>query len=151
MVQDMVKKMDPCQFGKLKSTSIQHYLISLIDRLMSSLDNNSKGDIFAGCLSLFDYQRAFSRQCHKLGVKSFIRNGVRPALIPILVNYHQGRSCRIKWRGLLSKKRLLPGSGAQGSIIGNLEYISQTNNNADHIPRKGLGMLTERQLSRSAT
>ena len=35
MVQDMVKKMDPCQFGNLKSTSIQHYLISLIDRLMS--------------------------------------------------------------------------------------------------------------------
>ena len=61
---------------------------------------------------------------------------MRPALIPILVNYFQGRSCRIKWRGLLSKKRQLPGSGAQGSILGNLEYISQTNNNADHIPRE---------------
>ena len=30
--------------------------------------------------------------------------------------------------------RDLPGSGAQGSIIGNWEYLSQTNNNADSIP-----------------
>jgi hypothetical protein len=134
MVEDMVKKMDPSQFGNLKRTSIQHYLISLIHRLMSSLDNNSKGDIFAGCVTLFDYQQAFSRQCHKLGVKSFIENSVRPSLIPIMINYFQGRSCQIKWRGLLSTKRRLLGSGAQGSILGNIEYISQTNNNADHVP-----------------
>ena len=130
----MVKKIYPSQFGNLKRTSIQHYLISLIHRLMSSLDNNSKGDIFAGCVTLFDYQQAFSRQCHKLGVKSFIKNGVRPSLIPIIVIYFQERSCHIKWRGLLSTKRRLPGSGAQGSNLGNIEYISQTNNNADHVP-----------------
>ena len=51
-------------------------------------------------------------------------------------NSCEGRSCRIKWRDLLSKQRLLPGSGAQGSILGNIEYISQTNNNADHIPEE---------------
>ena len=30
--------------------------------------------------------------------------------------------------------RQLPGSGAQGSVIGNWEYLSQTNKNADHVP-----------------
>ena len=132
-VEDMVEKMDPCQFGNLRNTSIQHYLISLIHRLMSSLDRNAKGDIFANCVTLFDYKQAFSRQCHKLGVMSFLMNGVRPSLIPLLVNYFQGRRCQIKWRGLLSLERLLPASGAQGSIIG-LEYLSQTNDNTDHIP-----------------
>ena len=34
----------------------------------------------------------------------------------------------------MSSKRDLPGSGAQGSVLGNLEYLSQTNNNANHIP-----------------
>ena len=91
-------------------------------------------DIFANCVTLYDFKQAFSRQCHKLGVASFVTNGVRPALIPLLVNYFQGRRCRVKWRGRLSSERLLPGSGAQGSIIGNLEFVSQTNNNADHIP-----------------
>ena len=134
VVEDMVQKMDPSQFGNLKTTSIQHYLISLINRISSVLDKNSKGDIFAACVTFYDYKQAFSRQCHQLGVESFIRNGVRPSLIPVLVNYFQGRSCRIKWRGHLSSKRLLPGSGAQGSILGNWEYLSQTNNNVDHIP-----------------
>ena len=59
---------------------------------------------------------------------------MRPSLIPLLVNYFQGRRCKIKWRGHLSSEKLLPGSGAQGSALGNWEYLSQTNNNADHIP-----------------
>ena len=134
IVEDMVPKMDPSQFGNLKNTSIQNYLISLIHRIMSSLDRNSKGDIFANCVTLFDYKQAFSRQCHKLGVMSFVNNGVRKSLIPLLVNYFQGRQCRIKWRGFLSSERLLLGSGAQGSIVRNFEYLSQTNNNSDHIP-----------------
>ena len=126
--------MDPSQYGNLKKTSIQHYLVSLIHRISSSLDRNSKGDIFANCITFYDYSKAFSRLCHKLGVTSFIRNGVRPSLIPLLINYYQNRRCRIKWRGQLSKERLLPGSGAQGGVLGNWEYLSQTNNNTDRIP-----------------
>ena len=150
MVEDMVKHMDPSQYGNLKNTSIQHYLISLIHRIMSALDKNSKGDIFAACVTLHDYRLAFSRQCHKLGVKSFIKNGVRPSLIPLLTNYFQGRQCRIKGRGLLSGRRKLPGSGAQGSVLGNHEYLSQTNNNSDHIPledrRKWVDNLTTLEI-----
>ena len=127
--------MDSSQFGNLKNTSIQHYLVSLLHRISSALDKNSKGNIFAACLTFYDFKQAFSRQCHKLGVLSFIRNGVRSSLIPVLVNYFQGRSCQIKWRGLLSKRRQLPGSGAQGSIMGNHEFLSQTNNKVDHIPQ----------------
>ena len=69
-------------------------------------------------------------------IGSNIIHGVRPSLIPLPINYFQGRRCRIKWRGYLSSVRQLPGSGAQGSVIGNLEYLSQTNNNSDHIPRE---------------
>ena len=69
-------------------------------------------------------------------IGSNIIHGVRPSLIPLRINYFQGRRCRIKWRGHLSSVRQLPGSGAKGSVIGNLEYLSQTNNNSDHIPRE---------------
>ena len=44
------------------------------------------------------------------------------------------REMRIKWHGLLSKPRKMPGSGAMGSQIGNLEFDSQTNHNADSVP-----------------
>ena len=41
---------------------------------------------------------------------------------------------RVKWRGKLSSARYLPGSGPQGSTFGVLEYLSQSNDNANNVP-----------------
>ena len=41
---------------------------------------------------------------------------------------------KIKWNGLISTIRNLPGGGPQGSTTGLLEYKSQTNNNCDFVP-----------------
>ena len=83
-----------------------------------------------------DWQQAYSRQSHILGVQSFAKNGVRPSLLPILTNYFQSREMRVKWQGKLSKPRQMPGSGAMGSTLGNWEFDSQTNHNADCVPRE---------------
>ena len=71
------------------------------------------------------------RQCHKLGVEAFIKLGVRKTLIPMLINFFQDRRMAVKWRGKLSTVRKLNGSGPQGSTIGLLEYLAQSNDNAD--------------------
>ena len=84
--------------------------------------------------TLVDWKAAFPRQDHTLGIKSFIRNGVRASLIPILASFFEGRSMRVAWRGKLSSEKQLPGGGAQGSTWGVLEYLSQSNNNADNVP-----------------
>ena len=52
-----------------------------------------------------DWKEAFSRQCPKLGIESFIENGVRPSLIPLMINYFQGRKMQVKWHGHLSEQR----------------------------------------------
>ena len=75
-------------------------------------------------------------QDHTLGVKSFIRNGVRASLIPILASFFERRTMRVAWRGKLSTERPLPGSGPQGSSWGILEYLSQSNNSADNVPEE---------------
>ena len=74
-------------------------------------------------------------QCHTLGVKSFLKNVVRPALIPILISYFQDREMKIKWHGLVSNARKLPWGGVMGAALGNWEFLSQTNGNADCIPQ----------------
>ena len=79
-------------------------------------------------------KQAYLRQDHTLGVQSFIENGVRPELIPLLISYFENRTMQIKWHGQLSEPRNLPGSGAQGSNLGNLEFLSQTNSYADCVP-----------------
>ena len=131
MISDMKPKMDPQQYGNQKGISIQHYLIEMIHRILTALDGNSKGDTFAVIANLIDWNNAFPRHCPKLGVESFIRNGVRPALIPILVNFFQDREMSVKWHGCQSVRRKVKGGGPQGATFGLLEYLSQSNNCAD--------------------
>ena len=85
----MEEKLDPAQFGNQAGVSIQHYLIQMLHIILAMLDNNSKGDVFAVVANLIDWNNAFPRQCPKLGIESFIENGVRPSLIPVLINYFQ--------------------------------------------------------------
>ena len=91
IIADMDSSMDPAQFGNQRGISVQHYLIQMLHRILSALDNNSRGDIFAVVANLIDWNNAFPRQCPKLGVESFIQNGVRASLIPVLTNYFQER------------------------------------------------------------
>ena len=83
--------------------------------------------------TMVDWKQAFPRQCPKLGVESFVQNGVRPALIPVLINYFQGRRMKVKWHGVMSSLRQLNGGGPQGSTFGIWEYLSQSNDNSDFI------------------
>ena len=133
IISDMKEKMDPSQFANQKGLSIQHYLIQFIDRILVALDRNSKSESCAVLATLVDWKQAFPRQCPKLGVESFIRNGVRPALIPVLINYFQGRKMKVKWQGQVSSERDLNGGGPQGSSFGLWEYLSQSNDNANCI------------------
>ena len=103
-------------------------------RILTSLDNNSKGEVHAVLATFVDWKAAYSHQCHKLGIESFIRNRVRPSLIPLLISYFQNRQMRVKFHGEMSEKRHQPGSGAQGATLGNWEFLSQTNDNANCVP-----------------
>ena len=111
IVSDMEAKLDPAQFGNQKGVSIQHYLIQMLHRILSVLDNNSKGDVFAVVANMIDWNNAFPRQCPKLGVESFMKNGVRPALIPLLINYFQDRKMSVKWHGCRSIPKDIKGGG----------------------------------------
>ena len=118
MISDMKKSIDPSQFANQKGISIQHYLISFLDRILEALDKNSRNEKMAVLATFVDWKQAFPRQCPKLGIEAFIRNGVRPALIPLLINYFQGRKMKVKWHGELSSERELKGGGPQGSSFG---------------------------------
>ena len=129
----MKPKMDPSPFGNEKGLSIQHYLVKLVNKILTLLDTNNEHEKYAVVAQLVDWSKAFDRQDPKLGVESFIRNGVRPTLIPLLINYFQQRKMIVKWHGISSTTRDLPGGGPQDCTFGLLEYQSNSNNNADHI------------------
>ena len=134
MITDMKSSRDLSQYGNEKRTSIQHYLIKLIHRILESTDKNSKNEKFAVVAAMIDWKSAFSRQDHTLGVLSFVKNGVRGSLIPLLTNYFQGRKMQVKLNGKLSNVKKINGGGVQGATFGILEYLSQSNSNSNCVP-----------------
>ena len=82
----MKSKMDPSQCGNQRGISIQHYLINMINKVLSDLD---KKEVTAVLATFIDWKDAFPNQCPKLGIEAFQKCGVRNSLIPILKNYLQ--------------------------------------------------------------
>ena len=108
----------------------------MVDRILGSLDQKERSIHFQLLLATtryIDWNNAFPRQCPKLGINSFIKNGVRPSLIPVLINYFQEREMTVKWHGCQSMPREINGGGPQGGTLGILEYLSQSNNNSDMV------------------
>ena len=134
LIEDMAPSRDPSQYGNEKRISRHHYLIKLLNRVLTAVDTNSQKEAFAVIVQMIDWSQAFDRQSHTLGIQSFLKNGVRHSLIPILISFFQNRSMRVKWNGVTSKSRVLNGGGTQGGLMGILEYLSQTNDNVEFIP-----------------
>ena len=81
-----------------------------------------------------DWSSAFDRQDPTIAVKKFIQLGVRPSLIPLLANYLTDRKMKVKFNGELSEFLALIGGGPQGTLLGQIEYLVQSNDNAENIP-----------------
>ena len=101
----------------------------MLHSIIKALDQKETAVI----LQQIDWSQAFDRQNHNLGIKSFINNGVRPQLIPVLISYFKERRIRVKWKNQFSSSHNLNGGGPQGGLMGILEYISQTDGNVDFV------------------
>ena len=136
MIFDMAPKRDPAQYGNEKKLSIQHYVIKMLHRILTAVDRNNQSEAFAVIIGLVDWSQAFDRQCHIQGIQSFLDNGVRKSLIPILISYFQNRRMKVKWNGKESESKPVNGGGAQGGLLGILEYLSQSNDCASFLSEK---------------
>lgn len=62
----MKKNLDPATDGGMPGLSTSHYLIKMIDKILSALDRNSRGEINAVLAEMFDWSKAFDMQCPKI-------------------------------------------------------------------------------------
>ena len=131
IIEDIAEKFDIGQFGGQHGLGTEHLLVCLVDRILYLLDRHSdKSAVIAACV---DWSAAFDRQDPTLAIQRFIEIGVRPSIIPILVSYLSGRKMRVKFNGEESDLLSLIGGGPQGTLIGQLMYLVQTNHNADNV------------------
>ena len=132
IISDIKENIDPSQYGNEHGLSIQHYLVKMINKIL--IDTDTRG-ISAVLASFIDWKDAFPTQCPILGIKSFLDCGVRPSLIPVLIDYFKNRSVEVKWHGKKSEQKEVPGGGPQGAYIGSLEYKTQSYNNANCVKK----------------
>ena len=132
VMEDICDNIDISQFGGQPGTGTEHMIVCLIDRILQLLDRNS--DRSAVIMTAVDWKNAFDRQDPTKAVKKFIQLGVRPSLIPLLADYLTDRKMKVKFNGEMSEFFALIGGGPQGTLLGQLEYIVQSNDNTDGVP-----------------
>ena len=103
--------------------------VCLVNRILTLLDNNT--DPIVVIAAMVDRASAFDRKDPTLGIQKFLKMGVRPAIIPVLISYLTDRKMRVKFNNVLSDVYQLIGGGPQGTLLGGIEYLVQSNDNAD--------------------
>ena len=106
------------QYGNESGVNINHLLVNMIHRILSSLDRNSEKEKMAAIMTMIDYKRAFENQSHILGIQSFMKNGVRRSLIPVLITFFSERRIVVKWKNGYSEPKIVTGGSPQGITSG---------------------------------
>lgn len=131
VMEDIGHKIDIGQFGGKKGLGTEHMMVCLVDRILKLLDSTT--DTSAVIAAMIDWSNAFDRQDPTIGIKKFIQLGVRSSLIPLLISYLQDRKMKVKYNGVLSREHSLIGGGPQGTLLGLIEYLVQSNDAADFV------------------
>ena len=109
-------------------------MVYLVDRILKLLDSTTEST--AVMAAMIDWSNAFDRQDPTLAIKKFIKLGVRTSLIPLLASYLEDRKMKVKFNGKYSQEHSLIGGGPQGTLLGLIEYLVQSNDAADFIDAK---------------
>ena len=112
--------LDPGQCGGLRKSSISHYLIKLLHFIHFNLDRPEPHAVLLACI---DMSKAFNRMSHKRVIEDLHDMKVPGWLLLILISYLTDRKMILKFRGVLSALRSLPGSSPQGTVLGVILFI----------------------------
>ena len=132
IMEDISNNIDIGQYGGQAGIGTEHLIVGLLDRILKLLDKHS--DRSAVLMTCLDWSAAFDRQDPTLAIKRFIELGVRPSLIPLLASYLTDRKMQVKFNGELSEFLALIGGGPQGTLLGKIEYLVQSNDHANSVP-----------------
>ena len=109
-------------------------LVSLVNGILTLLDNNT--DPTAVIAAMVDWSNAFDRQDPTQTIQKFLKMGVRPSLITVLISYLTEIMMTVKFNGEASDVHQLIGGGPQGTLLGGIEYMVESNDDANCVERE---------------
>ena len=114
------EKIDIRQFGGSKGNSITHYIIELVNFILSNQEDTAPTAILA---CLVDFSKAFNRQDHKVLNTKLSDMNVPGWLLKLVIAFLTNRKMVVRYKGATSSSKDLPGGGPQGTLLGLLLFL----------------------------
>ena len=141
-------KIDIRQFGGAKGNSITHYIIELINFILSNQEDTAPTAILA---CLVDFSKAFNRQDHSILVTKLSDMNVPGWLLKIVIAFLTKRQMVVRYQGATSSLKSLPGGGPQGTLLGLLLFLVLINDIGFENQENGVGeQITSRKNFKAA-
>ena len=112
--------LDPANYGGLKGTSTNHYLINILNFTHANLD---KPQPHAILLAQVDLAKAFNRVSHQHVILDLYDMHLPRWLLRIMVSFLTKRNMVLRYKGVTSSRYILPGPSPQGVFLGVLIFI----------------------------
>ena len=116
--------LDPGQCGGLKKSSINHYLIKLLDFAQRTLDMNTT---HCAILCTEDLSKAYNRGSHNLVVEDLHSMHVPKWTLGVICLYLTGRYCILNYQNAKYERKMLSGGFGAGTWLGRLLFIVKFN------------------------
>ena len=124
-VLDQIKKeikLNDTQFGGLRGSSVNHFLIETWDEVLRALEDNGA----AITLASIDFEKAFNRMSHSECLASAARLGASQPTLGMIKAFLTQRSMTVKVGTTKSIPKIVNGGSPQGSILANLLFCITT-------------------------
>ena len=111
-------KLRPNQYGGVKGSGSEHFLVEMWQRSMEGLEDPRAGVL----LSSIDYSKAFNRLDFAWCLQALKNKGACKQLIRIVASFLSNREMMVKIGNTLSDPRVVLGGVPQGSLLGVLLF-----------------------------
>ena len=108
-------KLDWGQYGGVKGSSINHYLIDFVNFILFNQDLKVPHAVIA---AMVDFQKAFNKINHNVIITLLSEMGVPGWLLRIVAGFLTDREMIVRHNGCSSTRQSLPGGGPQGTRLG---------------------------------
>ena len=115
LLEYLEEKIDVAQYGGRKGCSISHYLIDFVNFVSYNQDISHIQAVLAVAV---DFSKAFNRQNHLILIELLSKLEVPGWLLKIVIGFLENREMEVSLGGEKSGRKILPGGGPQGTILG---------------------------------
>lgn len=106
---------DPNQFA-ITGSSCSHALIRILDFILKNTDNNQLPRAVINVL--MDWSKAFNKCNHNIFMQILVKMEVPEWLLRLILSYLEKRKMCVRFRGVITTQKDIPGSTPQGTLLG---------------------------------